>query len=265
MPALERDEARHSIALAMLAAIANGQASNVVTWSLGSPGQCAIMLPGRPILLTDLDHAQCRSLAEATVRLDYPGVVGPEWTAHWFARHATNCGIKFLEPIPQRIHSLTAKPSYPGVPGHARHTTAADAGVVADWITSFSREATPHDVVPPREQLEAVAAQGRYMLWIVDETPVSMAAIVRRTRNAAAIAVVYTPPPLRGRGYAGSVTAAVAEQAFAEGKSIACLYTDLRNPFSNRCYAKIGFKPVCDAAHFPRAVADGEGRRTDGR
>ncbi len=166
MPALERDEARHSIALAMLAAIANGQASNVVTWSLGSPGQCAIMLPGRPILLTDLDHAQCRSLAEATVRLDYPGVVGPEWTAHWFARHATNCGIKFLEPIPQRIHSLTAKPSYPGVPGHARHTTAADAGVVADWITSFSREATPHDVVPPRERTRSRCCAGP--LYVVD-------------------------------------------------------------------------------------------------
>ena len=66
---------------------------------------------------------------------------------------------------------------------------------------------------------------------------------------------VYTPPPLRGKGYGGSVTAAVVEQAFAEGKTMACLYTDLRNPFSNRCYAKIGFKPVCDSAHIPRAVA----------
>ena len=75
--------------------------------------------------------------------------------------------------------------------------------------------------------------------------------------QAAAIAVVYTPPPLRGRGYAGSVTAALVEKAFAEGKSMACLYTDLRNPFSNRCYAKIGFKPVCDAAHISRVVAKG--------
>jgi len=172
MPALERDEARHSMTLAVLAAIAEGQASNVVTWSLGLPGQCAIMLPGRPILLADLDHTQCRSLAEESVQLDYPGVVGPERTAHWFARHATECGIKFRDAIPQRIHSLTAKPSYPGVPGHARRTTAAEASVVADWIISFSREATPHDAVPSRERLEASAAQGRYMLWIVDDTPV---------------------------------------------------------------------------------------------
>jgi hypothetical protein len=181
VPALERDEARHTMTLAVLAAIANGQASDIVTWSLGLPGQCAIMLPGRPILLTDLDRAQCHLLAEETVQLDYPGVVGPERTAHWFARHATSRGIKFLEPIPQRIHSLTTKPHYPGVLGHARHTTAADASVVAEWIISFSREATPHDAIPSRERLETVAAQGRYMFWIVDDTPVSMAAIVRRT------------------------------------------------------------------------------------
>ena len=121
---------------------------------------------------------------------------------------------------------------------------------------SFVREATPHDPLPSRERLHALAGEVQHFFWIVDDEPVSMAAIVRRTRNAAAIAAVYTPPPRRGRGYAGSVTAAVAEQAFAEGKAVACLYTNARNPFSNRCYAKIGFEPVCDSAHIPRSPRD---------
>ena len=68
----------------------------------------------------------------------------------------------------------------------------------------------------------------------------------------AAISAVYTPPAQRGRGYAGSVTAAVAERIFGEGKTAASLQTHLRNPASNRCYAKIGFKPVCDAWHYAR-------------
>ena len=84
-----------------------------------------------------------------------------------------------------------------------------------------------------------------------------MAGIERRTRHAAAIAGVYTPPALRGRGYAGSVTAAVVERIFAEGKTAACLYTDLRNPYSNRCYAKIGFEPACRSWLYPRARAAG--------
>lgn len=81
---------------------------------------------------------------------------------------------------------------------------------------------------------------------MADGRPVSLAGIVRRTRNAAAIAIVYTPPELRGRGYAGSVTAAVVEKIYAEDRRIACLYVDLRNPAATRCYAKIGFKPVCE-------------------
>ena len=255
IPALERDEVRHNVMLAVLGAIADGRSSNVVTWTLGLPGQCATMTPGRPILLADLDDAQCRTLAEDTAQLDYAGVVGPDQTAPLFAQRASELGIEFLEPIPQRIHSLTEKPRYPGAPGYARRTSGEDASILADWIASFIREATPHDDVPARERLEAVAGERRHLLWIVDNEPVSVAAIVRRTRNAAAIAVVYTPPALRGKGYGGSVTAAVVEQAFAEGKTMACLYTDLRNPFSNRCYAKIGFKPVCDSAHIPRAVA----------
>jgi RimJ/RimL family protein N-acetyltransferase len=255
MAALERDEARHNVMLAILGSMADDRPSNVMTWSLGLPGQCAVKTPGKPILLADLDDAQCGALAEETAGLDYPGVVGPDRTAHGFARRAAELGVAFGEPIPKRIHSLMEKPNYPGVPGYARRPAAADAGMLADWIASFIREATPHDVVPSRERLAALAAEGRHLFWIVDDEPVSMAAIVRQTRSGAAIAFVYTPPSLRGKGYAGSVTAAVVEQAFAEGKTMACLYTSLSNPFSNRCYARIGFKAVCDAAHIPTVAS----------
>ena len=74
-----------------------------------------------------------------------------------------------------------------------------------------------------------------------------------RPRATVAIASVYTPPDRRGRGFAGSATASLAEWAFAEGKNAVCLYTDLRNPYSNRCYAKIGFKPYSDSLHYLRA------------
>jgi predicted GNAT family acetyltransferase len=182
-------------------------------------------------------------------------VVGPDRTAPWFAKRAEELGLKFLEPIPQRIHALTGKPRYPGCPGGSRRATADDADLLAEWIAAFTHEATPHDPVPSRERLESLAREGSHVFWIIDGQPVSMAAVVRRTRYAAAIAAVYTPPALRGNGYAGSATAAVVEQAFAEGKTIACLYTDLRNPYSNRCYAKIGFVPVCDSCHIPRAIS----------
>jgi RimJ/RimL family protein N-acetyltransferase len=254
LPALEADEARHNVMLAMLARFPDSDPQLLRSWSLGAPGQCAVQAPGRPILLGDLDEPQCRALAEATGALDYRGVVGPDLTVPWFAARAEELGVRFLDPIPQQIHALARAPRYPGVPGRACLVGNDDAGLFADWVIAFTREATPHDPIPEREHVMRSAGEGRYMFWTIDDEPVAMAGIVRRTRHAAAIAGVYTPPHLRARGYGGSVTAAVAELAFAQGKTLVCLYTDLRNPFSNRCYARIGFAPVCPSWHYHRAA-----------
>jgi predicted GNAT family acetyltransferase len=60
----------------------------------------------------------------------------------------------------------------------------------------------------------------------------------------------------RGHGYAGSAIAALCERIFAEGKTAACLYAGRRNPYSNRCYAKFGFKRHCDSWHYFRYSYD---------
>jgi RimJ/RimL family protein N-acetyltransferase len=257
LPALERDEVRHNLILAILGRLAAPHPPDLVRWTLGAPGACAVQTPGYPIVLGELTRAQCCALADATRDLDYPGVVGPDRTAQWFVQRAIELGLTFLEPIPQQIQVLRERPNYPGAPGHARVIGPADVELFAEWSIAFMREAVPHDPVPGRERLAQVAAEGRHQFWIVDGEPVAMAGIVRWTRHAGAIASVYTPPARRGRGYAGAVTAAVVERIFAEGKTAACLYTDRRNPYSNRCYAKIGFEPACRSWHYPRARAAG--------
>jgi RimJ/RimL family protein N-acetyltransferase len=253
LPALERDELRHNLMVAALGRLAGENPPELLWWPLGAPGQCAIKAPGYPILLGDVNAAQCRTLAETTRSLDYPAVVGADETASWFVERATELGITFLEPIPQELQVLRDKPIYPGVSGHSRPISAADTPLFSQWMTAFIGEAIPHDPVPTPEQLAQTAASGRFQFWIVDDEPVSMAGIMRRTRHAGAIAGVYTPPRLRGRGYAGSVTAAVVDAIFAEGRSMACLYVDLRNPYSNRCYAKVGFTPLCRSSYYPRS------------
>jgi ribosomal protein S18 acetylase RimI-like enzyme len=253
-PALERDEARHNILLTIIDRMAAGAQSNARHWTLGEGGACAVQTPPYPFVLGDLSEPQCRAFAEATRDLDYPGVVGPDRTATWFAERAMDFGIAFQDTIPEQIHTLCSLPRYPGAAGHASKLGADDAALFHEWLTAFVREAVPHDRQPTREQTAAMAADGLSMLWIVDGAPVSMARIARQLKRTAAISQVYTPPELRQRGYAGSIVAAVVERIFAEGRDTACLYTDMRNPFSNRCYAKIGFRPVCESRHIPRVV-----------
>ncbi|MGP0061940.1 MAG: GNAT family N-acetyltransferase [Beijerinckiaceae bacterium] len=248
-PALEMSEVKYGLILGVLG---QPSAKEFRRWTLDAPGACAIQSPLFPIILGALAKAQCQRLAEETRALGFPGVVGCDDTARWFVERAVELGLEFREPIPQRIHALYRSPIYPGAPGRARQVCFEDTALFEDWTLAFLDEAVPHDRRPARQQLEKIAGEGRYLFWVVDDQPVSMAGIVRRTRNAAAIGGVYTPPSLRARGYAGSVTAAVVERIFAEAKTAACLYTDLRNPFSNRCYARIGFEPVCDSLHFVR-------------
>jgi predicted GNAT family acetyltransferase len=126
--------------------------------------------------------------------------------------------------------------------------------LVGNWLTAFFQEAVPYDRLPPRDELELAAGEGRFIFWIDEGRPVSMAAIARRLKDSATITSVYTPPELRRHGYAGSVTAATVKRIYAEGRKTACLYTNLRKVASNRCYVKIGFRPVSKSLHIHRIL-----------
>jgi RimJ/RimL family protein N-acetyltransferase len=231
---------------------ADTELARVQFWTLGDPGECAILRQNGLLMLADLNARQSRTFAEQLSNVPYKGVVGPDDSARHFVERAAQLGVEFLDPMPQRIHSLAEAPNYPGARGRARRATTEDAELLTAWMAAFVHEATPHDSAPSLEIVQKGAAEGRYFIWMVGNEPVSTAAIVRRTRHAGGIAAVFTPEDLRGKGYAGSITAAVVDALFLEGKTMACLITDLRNPMSNRCYAKIGFQPVCNATFFPR-------------
>ncbi len=252
LPALELDEVRFNVLIPVMAAERKGLTAGLQHWTLGTPGHCAIRSPGRSILLGALDRDECRQLARELSGPACPGVMGSGGTAGWFIEEAASRGVAFREIISQRIHALTEAPRYPGAEGSPRLVTAADAHLLLEWMHEFHREAVPHDPPPQIEAIEKAAASGRYLFWTVGGEPVALAAIVRSLHTVAAIGAVFTPAGKRGRGYAGSVTAALSERIFAEGKNAACLYTDLGNPYSNRCYAKIGFRPYCDSSLYLR-------------
>jgi RimJ/RimL family protein N-acetyltransferase len=248
LPALERDQVRHNLIIGLLSRAREQHDESLMLWTLGPPGACAIKTPGRSILLGALDESQCRRLAEQTADIDYPGVIGPDQRALQFMARAKELGLRFEGSINQGISVLTKLPIRPKVSGKPRNVDAADASLFASWGMEFAKEATPHDPLPSRESLEARASEGRHWFWTVDDEPVSLAGIVRLTRDAAAIAPVYTPPSHRNRGFAGAVVSAVVDEIFTRGRTTACLYTDLANPAANRCYEKIGFERVCTAS-----------------
>jgi predicted GNAT family acetyltransferase len=70
-----------------------------------------------------------------------------------------------------------------------------------------------------------------------------MAGAVASTGNVVRVGAVYTPPVLRGRGYATAVTTALTNEQAARGRRCV-LYTDAANPTSNSIYQRIGYRPI---------------------
>src|SRR5262249_32262412 len=144
LPALEADEVRYNVQIAILS-VAQKKLANLQHWTLGGRGHCATRSPGHGILLGALDRAECEDLALQTRDIDYPRVIGSDERAPWFVQAARSIGITFAEAIPQRIHVLRDAPRFPGADGSARVVVADDAPLLFEYITGFHREAVPHE------------------------------------------------------------------------------------------------------------------------
>ncbi|MFE2142103.1 GNAT family N-acetyltransferase [Streptomyces sp. NPDC059456] len=145
-----------------------------------------------------------------------------------------------------RLHRLAGLLAPDPAPaGRVRTATAADLPLLLDWAGAFKRE-TGEPGGPSEAFLRDRLSYGGALLWEDAGTPVSMAGFFRVIGSVSRVGPVYTPPELRGRGYAAGVTHAVSEAAYAAGASQVLLFTDLANPTSNALYRRLGYTPVED-------------------
>jgi GNAT superfamily N-acetyltransferase len=87
---------------------------------------------------------------------------------------------------------------------------------------------------------------GGITVWEAGGVPVSVAGRTRVVAGMVRVGPVYTPPEVRGHGYASAATAAVSQAALEDGLREVVLYTDLANPTSNALYQRLGYRPVED-------------------
>ena len=131
-----------------------------------------------------------------------------------------------------------------------RVATAADLDLIAAWMAAFEAEAVGDDIAErAREVAERRIAAGQVHVWD-DGEPRAMASWARPTPRGVSVNAVYTPPPFRGRGCATALVAALSRTLLAEGRAFCALFTDLANPTSNAIYARIGYRPLRDFAHY---------------
>jgi predicted GNAT family acetyltransferase len=153
--------------------------------------------------------------------------------------------VSVTTTVPVRLHRLD-RLAAPDVPGKPRVATAADLGAVEPWHLGFAAD-VGHPVSSMDGTMRLRMRRRSLLLWTVDDEPVSMAGHTPVAGGVTRIGPVYTPPEHRRHGYGAAVTAAASVAAQAQpGAEQVTLFTDLRNPTSNKIYAEIGFRPVGD-------------------
>ncbi|MER6357619.1 GNAT family N-acetyltransferase [Streptomyces sp. NPDC001634] len=178
-----------------------------------------------------------------------PSAGGPaEAAAAFAAASEKRTGTTARLRMRQRLYRLgTLTPPEPTPPGNARLAAADDRGLVARWYAEFCADVSERAAQDPDGWAGSKLARGGLMLWETpDGTPVAMAGTTPEVAGQVRVAPVYTPAPLRGRGYAGAATAAVSRAALDSGAKEVLLFTDLANPTSNGLYQRLGYRAVTD-------------------
>jgi uncharacterized protein len=256
-PRLLADEARHNLMLG-LAGTLRDQPSlypDYRLWLVRNAGEvvgAALRTPPFNVVVARPENdSVLRALAEG-IDEELPGVVGalPEseaFAAAWSAK----TGRKPTRTLSTAIFALTRVRPVTGVPGAMRSAVEHDRPLLLDWIRAFGLEALPEGEA--RGEVETMvdhrlSAEGAGLVLWEDGEPVSIAGFGGSTPNGIRIGPVYTPPELRGHGYASALVAELSAALLAEGRSFCFLYTDLANPTSNRIYERLGYERVCDSA-----------------
>jgi predicted GNAT family acetyltransferase len=193
-----------------------------------------------------------------------PGVTGEsEVVGSFAAAWQRRTGQSSAVDVRMRMYRLGHLTPPAGVAGQHRAAGVDDIGTAAEWAAAFHAEAQSQ---APADDWAAWAGRrvsaGELCLWFDGDTPVAMAVRSAPVAGVARVGPVYTPPPVRRRGFGAAVTAAASAAALRGGAAHVVLYTDLSNPTSNAIYQAIGYRPDHDAEGRRFVAATVRGRRS---
>lgn len=132
-----------------------------------------------------------------------------------------------------------------------RNGRSEDCALLTNWRALYGTETsgeTETETVRQRNRdtIERYIANGEQWVLEAAGTPVAASTFNARLADTVQIGGVWTPPALRGRGYARAVVGGSLLAARTTGTSRAVLFTPERNDAAQRAYESLGFRPIGD-------------------
>lgn len=256
-PLLLADEARHNLILGLAGTLRDQPARYpefvlVLVEDEGAVVAAALRTLPYRLVLARPTHSGALTVLAAALE-DLPGVVGgvpeaSEFADAWTARTGGVARVESRQGVYKLERVLPPRPTT----GASRPAVEADRELLLPWLRAFGVEALGEAATD--EELQRVIDMRvvglrdyGFVLWEDDGRPVSVTGFGSPTPSGIRIGPVYTPPELRGRGYASALVAQVSQAHLDAGRRFCFLYTDLANPTSNRIYVDLGYERVCDS------------------
>lgn len=255
-------EAEHNLLFGIVAGVRSGGYARPPYFAVVRDGErvvaAALRTPPFRLVLSSIDDAAALPLFvddAALVWPDLPGVLGPKGYAGRFAAlWQERTGMATTLHAEERVFQLRQVRRPPPIAGAPRLADARDRAVIIEWLVAFATEALGQPGDPNEAAFAAdrsIAMVGGRSMYVWDDGgPVSLTGVAAVTPRGSRIGPVYTPPDLRGRGYASALVAAASQQQLDDGREFCFLFTDLANPTSNKIYEAIGYEPVCDMDEY---------------
>jgi len=256
------------LATVLMNVLDGGRPGSVLGYGVGNDDEvrfAALRTPPHPLLASPLEES-----AEPFVELwlqadpDVDGVTSVPGTARAIAAAwAQQTGGTSHRRLREAMHILeeVLDPPRPAA-GELRLADAADRALLTGWMRDFVLEAGVSGAAQAEAMVDGRMRRDGLLVW-EDEQPVSMVGVTPAVAGVVRIGPVYTPPPHRRRGYAGSAVAAASRRGLAHGAERCMLYTDLDNPTSNKIYAEVGYRRSGDWEEIALVRPDREETRLE--
>lgn len=210
---------------------------------------CAFRTPPYRLGMTSVPLAAIPALVSSVAQTyrTLSGVAGPEPGASAFAAAWTSLrGGRSSVHTRQRLLAHRAiVPLRDPPPGALRAASPAEAVLAQRWGTAFAYES---GLAALDGNVAARLISYGWLYFWHDGEPRCMLGVLRETRDAAAIGILYTPPEHRDRGYATAAVAAFSRHLLERGLSQSYFCLEPSNPTADWVCRRLGYGVVQETA-----------------
>lgn len=177
------------------------------------------------------------------------GAVAPRWIGGEGSATAAlldRIGGRWARPMTVEVMATSVPPLVETGTKNGGFGVAEDRDRIclAEWVGSFFEETALEPIDGLSCAVFSMIARGDAFVWRVDGAPVSMVAIVARTRTVVRLSLVYTPPTQRCRHYARACTGETTRRLLAEGWQTCCVHVRANDLPAKRLYSGLGYHRV---------------------